>query len=113
MGLQVTSVIDVLGGQWVTNKKVVANHPGETERVREIERRLARLQYVQCKVCVKFDAVSIACLSQLDFINHPSRLPAKSLRSLVKRTLRSPILLQNSFSMGSLSCILTPPPDGP
>ena len=100
-GMTIASVVDVLGGQWVVNKGSVADHPRETARIRDLEKRLSRIQHLQCKLCVKIDAISTACLSLLDFVNHPSRLPAKSVRALVKRALHAPYsapeILYNSF----------------
>ena len=87
-GFETTLVLDALGGQWKVASGASPEYVKETQRIREAEMRLVRVEHLEIGFVLKLDVLGTSVLSLLDFLNHPSPSPAKSLRILVKRALQ-------------------------
>ena len=109
-GITAAATLHALGAEWPTNSSAKPNYAKEEARMDEFERRLMRARNLPLSFVATVDTVSTACLSLLDYINHPKPTRAKALRSLVKKTLghyhAAPEILFNAFLTTSLDpCI--------
>ena len=105
-GFEVAKDLLALGGHWKIAPGPNPLCPKESLRMQEMSLRLTRVQHAPVSFLLKVDAASTACLSLMDYVNHPSPTPAKSLRSQVKRALdqkhAAPEILFNGFLAGSI-----------
>ena len=51
----------------------------------ELERRLLRAKHLPIGFVASVDTVSTACLSLLDYIDHPNNYSARAMRAVVKK----------------------------
>ena len=86
-GFQQTSTLSALGAEWPISYKANPSYDKERQRLEALESRLMRLQHLPIGLNLKLDLVSAACLSLLDYLNHPRIDGAKGARILVKKCL--------------------------
>ena len=105
-GVTAAATLHALGAEWPTHSSAKPTYAKEESRMDEFERRLMRAKNLPLSFVATVDTVSTACLSLLDYINHPKPTRAKALRSLVKKTLghyhAAPEILFNAFLTTSL-----------
>ena len=85
-----TNVLDALGAQWPIQKASKPVHTKELERIKEAERRLLRVRHAPVSIVLKYDLISVGCLSLIDYIGHPRITTVGPLVSAVKRALAQP-----------------------
>ena len=105
-GFQSTNALTALGAEWGTTKETSPAYVKETQRIDELERRLVRLQHLPSTLHLKLDLISTACLSLLDYINHPRIDAAESMGIMVKKCLNqwyaAPEVLFHALSKSTL-----------
>ena len=109
-GIAASTTLHALGAEWPMHTAAKPTYSKEEKRMEELERRLLRAKNLPLSFAAFVDTVSTACLSLLDYINHPKITRAKAMRSVVKKTLghyhAAPEILFNSFLSTSLDpCI--------
>ena len=83
-------MLDALGAQWPVQKSSKPVHTKELERIKEAERRLLRVRHAPVSLVLKYDLISVGCLSLIDYIGHPRITTVGPLVSAVKRALAQP-----------------------
>ena len=86
-GFGVTDTLSALGAQWPISRKAAPLFSKESERIRQAEKRIARLKHLPSPLATKLELASSACLSLLDYINSPHIEEVRALRLQLKSAL--------------------------
>ena len=86
-GFKATKVLQALGADWLVCRGGNPQYQKEQSRIQECERRLQRIRHLPIHTVDKSTAISVGCLSPLDYVNVPSHVPFLQVRTLVKSVL--------------------------
>ena len=105
-GIPLQKSIEALGAEWPVDSRMKPTYAKETQGIEEAERRILRIKHLPVDLATKYEAVSVACLSLLDYVNHPRMENVRALRMLVKRSLgqrfAAPEILYNCLQASSI-----------
>ena len=74
-GFDTTKVLHALGADWLVCRGGNPQFHKEQARIQECERRLQRIRHLPIHPVDKSTAISVGCLSLLDYVNVPSHVP--------------------------------------
>ena len=102
--------IEALGADWPVDSRAKPSYTKEVKRIEEAEKRILSVRHLPVDLATKYEAISMACLSLLDYVNHPRMENVRALRMLVKRSLgqrfAAPEILYNCLQASSIDpCI--------
>ena len=85
-GTPVQSILSSLGMEWQL-ARVAPTYTKEREKIQEVQRRLTRLMRLPCSFRLRASAISVGCLSMLDYAPTPTPKLLHPIKLAIKKAL--------------------------